>query len=233
MLFLIPAASAGKMELSNADNKIILSIIENEIPIAAGRIYMNVSEPLVLYQPQGTDFFSNIYEIKGNNSDLELQFFSFAANSFTGRLEIPFSAGAGIYIARIEKIELYNKSDYLIPFDYPLETIIAVSPPTPPQQSGEEIGSGAGGVTIFPSTQPPTYPSTGSSGTGKKPEEKITNVTVTNKTEEQKKEEAKIPLPQIIIIFTLGAGILVILWLLISEVLHKITHHTPTVIQYK
>lgn len=150
---MLPAASAGKMSLSSSGSSIILDIKENSIPIAAGRIYMKISEPLVLYEPAGTGFFSAIYKIQGNNSNLELQFFDFSAGNRLGHLEIPFTAPSGIYSARVERIELYNKSDFLIPFNLPVETRIAIGSSQEPSGAGGAIGS-AGGGGIFQPSQP-------------------------------------------------------------------------------
>jgi hypothetical protein len=177
---------------------------------------MSISEALNLYQPQGTGFFSNIYDIKGNNSNLELQFFDFLANSPSGRLEIPFSAPPGVYTARVEKIELYNKSDFLIPFDFPLEIKITVGIPRPIPPSGSgAIGSGSGGSDIsLPEVQPAQRART--SGTASKEEIQQAE----NKTEANAEEKT-----QTTPFWEIGAVSISILMLILVlyEIMHKIS----------
>ena len=176
--FLLPAVSAGRMSLSSSGNSIILNINENSIPIAAGRIYMKISEPLALYEPAGTGFFSAIYRIQGNNSNLELQFFDFSAGNSLGQLSIPFTAPAGVYSAKVERIELYNKSDFLIPFNYPVETRIAIGGSSQePSGAGGAIGSAGGGAVFLPSLT--------------QPGENISQIPQTQQKREQKKVEAR------------------------------------------
>ena len=123
----VQSVCASTIELKSSENKIIIDITENDIALAAGKVYMEFPSSWSLSEPFGTGFFSQIYAVKGNNSQIEFQFFDMSAASTIGELEIPFYAPLGNYSVKLEKIELYNKSDFLIPFNYPLEIRVAIT----------------------------------------------------------------------------------------------------------
>lgn len=235
-LLSIATASAGTMELSSSEGKIILKILNNDIPIAAGKIFMKTAETLTLYKPTGTGFLSNIYAIKGINSNLEMQFFDPIANKQLGQLEIPFTGPAGTYTFQITKIELYNKSDYLIPFNQPLQTKLTISPQAsqPDQQqgssggsSGGTIGSKAGGETILePEATPATVGEPSTSGTGAGGTGDLgtgnTGTTINNqkKTNQTQSEEESTTIP-IFPIAGFSITIAIILGVILYEILHQ------------
>jgi len=119
-------ADASTIELKNYENKIIINITENNFLLAAGKVIMEIPSVWNLSAPEGAGFFSNIYAVKRNASKTEFQFFELVANNSLGELEIPFYAPAGAYSVKIVKIGLYNKSDFLIPFSYPLEIQVVI-----------------------------------------------------------------------------------------------------------
>jgi hypothetical protein len=221
----LATASAGTMELSSGEGKIILKISDNDIPIAAGRIFMKTAEALTLYKPTGTGFLSSIYAIKGTNSDMEIQFFDPIANKQLGQLEIPFTCQAGTYTFQITKIEFYNKSDYLIPFNQPLQTRITITPPAPQPPSdggGGTIGSKAGGETITePEATPATVGEAGTSGAGAGGTGNAgTTVTGSQQKTNQTAEEKTNVLPPILPIAGFSIAIAVVLGIILYEILH-------------
>jgi len=225
-LILIAVASAGTMQLSNANNRLILKITENDISLAAGKIFFKIPEALSLYQPEGIGFLNNVYAVKGNNSNLEIQFFDPIATNKLGQLDIPFTGPYGTYTVQITKIEIYNKSDYLIPFNQPLQTRITISPSVsqpPSGGGGGTIGSGAGGATVFEPEVTPATSGTSGAGGAEEQQQKISTVNK-NQTETTK---GQITFPPLVPVAS-GLLLVIILIYIIYQMMHQ---HKETALQ--